>query len=78
MPNPLDLMAAPSLAIQVFMVNLEIPVVTTSLVAITSELNGFDKVSWIVSTYLLGYVGRYIPIPHLKFALLVSHSRYPL
>ncbi len=45
------------LAVQVFIVNLEIPVVTTSLVAITHDLNGFDKISWVVSSYLLGYVG---------------------
>ncbi|KAK7963366.1 MFS general substrate transporter [Apiospora saccharicola] len=45
-----------ALAVQVFMVNLEIPVVTTSLVEITRELNGFDKASWVISSYLLGYV----------------------
>ncbi|KAI3330146.1 putative multidrug resistance protein fnx1 [Ustulina deusta] len=45
-----------ALAVQVFIVNLEIPVVTTSLVAITHDLNGFDKISWVVSSYLLGYV----------------------
>ncbi|KAH8890386.1 putative multidrug resistance protein fnx1 [Thozetella sp. PMI_491] len=53
--RPHVLIADLSLAVQVFMVNLEIPVVTTSLVAITRELNGFDKASWILSTYLLGY-----------------------
>lgn len=42
------------------MVQLEIPVVTTSLVAITSELNGFDQLSWVVTSYLLGYVGMWI------------------
>ncbi|KAI1113663.1 putative multidrug resistance protein fnx1 [Nemania sp. NC0429] len=44
-----------ALAVQVFIVNLEIPVVTTSLVAITHDLNGFDKISWVVLGYLLGY-----------------------
>lgn len=44
----------------VFMVTFEIPVVTTSLVAITDSLGGFDNVSWIVTSYLLGYVGEYI------------------
>lgn len=43
----------------VFMVTFEIPVVTTSLVAITDSLGGFDNVSWIVTSYLLGYVGQY-------------------
>ncbi|KAG8158599.1 hypothetical protein KVR01_011721 [Diaporthe batatas] len=45
-----------SLAVMVFMVNLEIPVVTTSLVTISDELGGFDKSSWVISGYLLGYV----------------------
>ncbi|KAI7782563.1 hypothetical protein LA080_013199 [Diaporthe eres] len=45
-----------SLAVMVFMVNLEITVVTTSLVTISQELGGFDKSSWVVSGYLLGYV----------------------
>ncbi|KAI0169916.1 major facilitator superfamily MFS-1 [Hypoxylon sp. FL1284] len=37
------------------MVGLEIPVVTTSLVAVADELSGFDKSSWVLSSYLLGY-----------------------
>lgn len=49
-----------SLAVMVFMVTFEIPVVTTSLVAITESLGGFDNVSWIVTSYLLGYVGECI------------------
>lgn len=45
-----------SLAVQVFMVQVEVPIVTTSLVAITSELGGFSTLSWVISSYLLGYV----------------------
>ncbi|KAI1817164.1 putative multidrug resistance protein fnx1 [Poronia punctata] len=45
-----------ALGVQVFIVNLEIPVVTTSLVAIVADLGGFDKLSWVLSSYLLGYV----------------------
>ncbi|KAI1355098.1 major facilitator superfamily MFS-1 [Xylaria sp. FL0043] len=45
-----------ALAVQVFIVNLEIPVVTTSLLAIIVDLGGFDKLSWVISSYLLGYV----------------------
>ena len=41
-----------------FLVNLEIPIVTTSLVAITNDLHSFDQISWIISAYLLGYVGN--------------------
>lgn len=40
------------------MVSLEIPVVTTALVSIVGGLGGFDKISWVVSSYLLGYVGK--------------------
>jgi MFS family permease len=43
--------------LSLFLTNLEIPIVTTSLVAITADLGGFDKVSWLISSYLLGYVG---------------------
>ncbi|KAI0188247.1 putative multidrug resistance protein fnx1, partial [Astrocystis sublimbata] len=43
-------------AIMVFLVNLEVPVVITALVSIANDLKGFDIISWIVSSYLLGYV----------------------
>ncbi|GAW18970.1 hypothetical protein ANO14919_084540 [Xylariales sp. No.14919] len=46
-----------AIAIVMFLVNLEVPVVITSLVAITNDLHGFDNVGWVVSSYLLGYVG---------------------
>ncbi|KAF2465948.1 MFS multidrug transporter-like protein [Lindgomyces ingoldianus] len=40
-----------------FLQNLEIPIVVTSLVSITDDIRGFDRAYWIVSAYLLGYVG---------------------
>ncbi|KAI0532823.1 putative multidrug resistance protein fnx1 [Xylaria digitata] len=46
-----------AIAIVMFLVNLEVPVVITTLVAITDDLQGFDNVGWVVSSYLLGYVG---------------------
>ncbi|KAI1307148.1 putative multidrug resistance protein fnx1 [Xylaria venustula] len=46
-----------AIAIIMFLVNLEVPVVITALVSITSDLKGFDNVSWVVASYLLGYVG---------------------
>ncbi|KAI1425930.1 putative multidrug resistance protein fnx1 [Xylaria sp. FL1777] len=46
-----------AIAIMMFLVNLEVPVVITSLVAITNDLHGFEDVGWVVSSYLLGYVG---------------------
>ncbi|CAJ2502464.1 Uu.00g098580.m01.CDS01 [Anthostomella pinea] len=45
-----------SIAIMMFITNLEVPVVTTALVAITDDLGGFDSVGWVVASYLLGYV----------------------
>ena len=45
------------LSLCLFLVNLEIPIVTTSLVAITNDLQHFDLSSWIISAYLLGYAG---------------------
>ncbi|ROW15682.1 hypothetical protein VPNG_02121 [Cytospora leucostoma] len=40
-----------------FLTNLEIPIVTTALIGITDDLGGFNKASWVISAYLLGYVG---------------------
>ncbi|KAI0886605.1 putative multidrug resistance protein fnx1 [Annulohypoxylon maeteangense] len=45
-----------AVAIMMFMVNFEVPVVVTALVSITNDLGGFNNVSWVVSAYLLGYV----------------------
>lgn len=47
-----------------FLTNLEIPIVTTSLVAITNDFGRFDNVGWIISSYLLGYVGMEPQIHH--------------
>ncbi|KAI1081561.1 hypothetical protein F5B20DRAFT_579423 [Whalleya microplaca] len=49
--------ATAALAVVLFLVSLEATVVTTCLVAITNDLGGFDKVSWVLSSYL-GYVGK--------------------
>lgn len=39
------------------MVNLEVTIVSTSLVDITNDLQGFDRTSWIVTGYLLTFTG---------------------
>lgn len=41
-----------------FMVTFEIPVVATSIIAITDDLGGADNSSWLLTSYLLGYVGK--------------------
>ncbi|ORX95042.1 major facilitator superfamily domain-containing protein [Clohesyomyces aquaticus] len=46
-----------ALCIALFLTNLEVVIVSTSLVAITDDLGGFDRATWIISAYLLGYVG---------------------
>ncbi|KAI1126022.1 putative multidrug resistance protein fnx1 [Nemania abortiva] len=46
-----------AIAVMMFLVNFEVPVVITALVSITNDLHGFDDVGWVVSSYLLGYVG---------------------
>ncbi|TGJ78863.1 hypothetical protein E0Z10_g9909 [Xylaria hypoxylon] len=38
------------------LVTFEIPVVATSIVAITNDLGGADESSWLLTSYLLGYV----------------------
>jgi MFS family permease len=48
-----------SMSIALFLTNLEIPIVTTSVVAITDDIGGFDKAGWLISSYLLGYVSTY-------------------
>lgn len=57
-----------------FMVNLEVPVVVTALVAITNDLGGFDSVGWVVSSYLLGYVGSCLDVSSIP--LLERCSRF--
>ncbi|KAF1951580.1 MFS general substrate transporter [Byssothecium circinans] len=46
-----------AIALSLFLTNLEIPVVTTALIGITDDLGGLDHSAWVVSSYLLGYVG---------------------
>ena len=53
-----------------FLTNLEIPIATTALVAITEDFGGFSKASWVISSYLLGYVGK----PSMSYSLDCSSS----
>ncbi|KAF1962121.1 MFS general substrate transporter [Byssothecium circinans] len=46
-----------ALCVALFLTNLEVVIVSPSLVAITDDLGGFDRATWIISAYLLGYVG---------------------
>ncbi|KAI1638591.1 putative multidrug resistance protein fnx1 [Biscogniauxia mediterranea] len=61
-----------AVAIMMFMTNLEVPVVITALVAITAELGGFSNASWVVASYLLGYVAVIVILA--KFSDLVGRK----
>ncbi|KAF2798817.1 MFS general substrate transporter [Melanomma pulvis-pyrius CBS 109.77] len=45
------------IVLSLLLVNLEVTIVGTSLVAITNDLQGFSETSWIVSGYLVTYMG---------------------
>ncbi len=49
-----------SISIAIFLPNLEISIVSTSLVAITDELHGFSQTGWIVVAYLITYTGIHL------------------
>jgi hypothetical protein len=48
-----------SLLIGLYLVNLEVTIVSTSLVSITNDLDGFKKTSWVVTGFLTTYTGGY-------------------
>lgn len=53
------------------MVNLEVTIVSTSLVDITNDLRGFDRTSWIVTGYLLTFTGMKNKLTDLGYRALV-------
>ncbi|PVH92041.1 MFS multidrug transporter-like protein [Periconia macrospinosa] len=55
-----------ALCMYLFLQNIEIPIVVTALVSITDDIKGYGRVHWIVSAYLLGYVGVLIIIAKLS------------
>lgn len=67
-----------------FITNMEIPVLITALVAITEDLGGFGDVSWVLSSYLLGYVGMSEACPirksnsysHAMVAVLIIFAKF--
>lgn len=46
------------LLLGIFLVNFEISIVSTSLVSITDDLEGFGRSSWVITAYLLTYIGK--------------------
>lgn len=41
-----------------FIVNIDTSILTTTVGAITNDIGGFDMASWVLSSYMLGYVGK--------------------
>ncbi|KAI1131717.1 MFS multidrug transporter-like protein [Nemania abortiva] len=63
-----------SLGIIMFMVNFEIPIVATSVVAITNDIGGVNDRSWLLTSYLLGYIAIIV----LSSKLSDIYGRYPI
>lgn len=68
------------LLIFLFLVNMEVSIVSTALVSITTDLGGFSETSWIVTGFLASYTG-FFPIwtktsdfLGRKYAVLASAS----
>lgn len=57
------------LCVGIFLVNLEISIVSTSLVSITNDLKHFSQTSWIVTAYLLTYASFMIILAKLSDVL---------
>lgn len=63
-----------------FLVNMQVSIVSTALVSITTDLGGFSETSWIVTGFLASYTGFFpiwTKISNLvgrKYAILASAS----
>ncbi|KAF7899396.1 hypothetical protein EAE99_012317 [Botrytis elliptica] len=47
-------------AISMFLVNMEVSIIGTSLISITNDLRGFSQMGWVVTGYLITYTGLLI------------------
>ena len=57
-PSPREndlLISSTSIALAMFLVNIEVSVVATSLVAIVDDLQSFNRIGWVVTSYLVTY-----------------------
>ncbi|OGE55922.1 hypothetical protein PENARI_c003G05633 [Penicillium arizonense] len=63
------------LLIGLYLVNLEVTIVSTSLVSITNDLDGFKKTSWVVTGFLTTYTGSYFG--HYKVQEVQEFTRLP-
>lgn len=49
-----------SLGLNFFMVTMELTVVATAIVTISDDIGGFEYSSWVMTSYLLGYIALII------------------
>ncbi|KAL0260906.1 hypothetical protein SLS55_004598 [Diplodia seriata] len=63
-----------SVALCMFLVNIEVSVVGTSLVSIGDELHGFQQTGWVVTGYLITYTSK---SPHPTNRPLLKADRIP-
>ncbi|KAF2868357.1 major facilitator superfamily domain-containing protein [Massariosphaeria phaeospora] len=54
------------IAIMFFLTTIDTTIAATSLVAITDDLGGFEMASWILTSYLLGYVAVIVILAKLS------------
>jgi MFS family permease len=54
----IDRLTIASIASMFFLSMIDTTIAATSLVAITNDLSEFELASWILTSYLLGYVGK--------------------
>lgn len=47
-----------SLSLCMVLVNIEVSIIGTSLIAITDDLHGFEEMGWVVTGYLITYTGE--------------------
>ena len=48
------------MSLAIFLPNLEVSIVSTSLIAIANDLQGFSHTAWIVVAYLITYTGGFV------------------
>ncbi|KAI1321022.1 drug resistance transporter [Xylariaceae sp. FL0255] len=58
--------AGGALQFALFLVNFEITIVSTALVSISNDLNGFGKISWVVTAYLITYTASLVIVARLS------------
>lgn len=64
-----------SVLLCLYLVNIEVTIVSTALVTITDDLLSFEKTSWVVTGYLITYTGMYYPSYLPYFSYDIRHTK---